>query len=142
MKPRRTKRIFEPPAILLTDLAFNLVIFFVVCASTEPATGRKQPIPSSSKDQQAAQADKNVEVVLTRTAVTINGVATPLDDFTAKLQALLAGKTRPEERMVVVRTERPKDTPYRQWIRLTGMIEQAGGIVTLQMEESRDVVVP
>ena len=26
----------EPPAVLLVDIAFNLLIFFVVCASTQP----------------------------------------------------------------------------------------------------------
>ena len=41
----------EPPAIMLTDLAFNLLIFFVVCASTEPETGRKQNISGGSKDK-------------------------------------------------------------------------------------------
>ena len=29
---------------LLTDLAFNLLIFFVVCASTEPEKGRPQQV--------------------------------------------------------------------------------------------------
>jgi biopolymer transport protein ExbD len=140
MKPRRTKRIFEPPAILLTDLAFNLVIFFVVCASTEPATGRKQTIPSSSKEQQAAQANYNIEVGLTRTTIVINGEPTAPDQVVTKLEKLLAGKTTPQDRMVVVKSD--KMTPYSHWIQATGLIEQAGGVVTVQLEESRDVVVP
>ncbi len=46
---RASKMVVEPPAILLTDLAFNLVIFFVVCASTDPESGRKQDIPSGEQ---------------------------------------------------------------------------------------------
>ncbi len=53
---------------------------------------------------------------------------------------MLAGKTKPEERMVVVRAA--GDTPFGHWIRVTALIEQAGGLVALQVEESRDVVVP
>jgi biopolymer transport protein ExbD len=138
---RRRKMPVEQPAVLLTDLAFNLVIFFVVCASTDPETGRRQDIPRGTKDPAAAaQTAQNVELVLTRTTVAVNGVVTPLNDLAAKLRPMLAGKTRPEERMVVIKSS--KDTPYQHWILVTALTEQAGGIVALQMEESREVVVP
>jgi biopolymer transport protein ExbD len=145
---RRKKAAYEPPAVLLTDLAFNLVIFFVVCASSDPEanrraeSGRRQDIPSSSKDQaKMAEEAKNIEVHLERdtTHVEINGLRTPLERFTEKLTPLLAGKTRPEERMVVVRSN--KDVPYQHWIRMTGMIEKAGGVVALQVEEEKEVIV-
>jgi biopolymer transport protein ExbD len=118
------------------------VIFFVVCASTEPESGRRQEVPSSRKDEgAAAQMAKNVEVMLTRTTVAINGEPTPINDFASRLRAKLAGKTRPEERIVVVKTQAPKDTPYQHWIRVTSMIEQAGGLVALQVEEGREIKV-
>jgi biopolymer transport protein ExbD len=122
---------------LLTDLAFNLLIFFVVCASTEPDKGRAQQVPSSSKDATPEKATKNVEVVLTRTTVSVNGAEMPLTDLQAKLTELLAGKSRPEDRIVVIRSE--KDTPYHQWIKVTGLIEKAGGVITLQLEEEKEV---
>src|SRR5881394_3769630 len=104
---RGSKMLREPPAILLTDLAFNLLIFFVVCASTEPETGRKQKVPSSSKEKaQAPQGEQNLEVSLAtregRPTVAINGETIPESDFTAKIRQLLAGKTKPEQRLVVV----------------------------------------
>jgi biopolymer transport protein ExbD len=138
---RSNRMLVEPPAVMLTDLAFNLVIFFVVCASTEPESGRKQDVPSSRKEENTAQVAKNIEVSLTRTTASINGEPTPLGDFPSKLKAKLAGKTRPEERIVVVKTEAPKDTPYQHWIRVTTMIEQAGGVVALQVEEGREIPV-
>ncbi len=142
MKRARTnKRVYEPPAVLLTDLAFNLVIFFVVIASTEPATGRKQPIPSSSKDQKAAtQTTQNIEVSLEGETVSVNGARVPFGQLTDKLRPMLSGKTKTEERMVVLRTS--KNTFYRDWIHVTNMIEEAGGIVALQLEDSQTVVVP
>jgi biopolymer transport protein ExbD len=140
---KRSKRMFEPPAILLTDLAFNLVIFFVVCASMEPTSGRRQDIPRGSKDATASpQSAQNVEILLSRTAIKINGTPTSIAELPGRLRPLLEGKTKVEERMVVVKTEAPKDTPYQKWIRVTAMIEQAGGVVALQIEESREVVVP
>jgi biopolymer transport protein ExbD len=122
---------------LLTDLAFNLLIFFVVCASTEPEKGRAQQVPSSSKDAATEQQTKNIEVALTRTTVAVNGADVPIADLHAKLRDLLAGKIRPEDRIVVIRST--KDTPYSRWIRVTGLIEKAGGVITLQLEEEQEV---
>ncbi len=122
---------------LLTDLAFNLLIFFVVCASTEPEKGRSQQVPSSSQEKKADQPAQNIEVALTRTTVSVNGAELPAGDLPAKLRELLANKSRPEDRIVVVRST--KDTPYSQWIRVTGQIEKAGGMITLQLEEEREV---
>ena len=138
---QRKKHAYEPPAVLLTDLAFNLVIFFVVCASTDPESGRKQDIPRGTKDPAAAtKSEQNVEVLLTRNSIEINGARTTLDEFTAKLAPMLAGKTQPQERMVVIKSN--KDVPYHNWVRVTALIEQAGGVVALQIEEDREVVVP
>ena len=122
---------------LLTDMAFNLLIFFVVCASTSPDKGRAQQVPSSSKDAQTEQSTKNIEVALTRTTVAVNGNDVPVADLHAKIRDLLVGKSKPEERIVVVRST--KDTPYVQWIRVTGLIEKAGGVITLQLEEEKEV---
>jgi biopolymer transport protein ExbD len=139
----RKKHAYEPPAVLLTDLAFNLVIFFVVCASTDSdlKTGRKQDIPRGTKDASAAAtSEKNMDVHLTRNSIEFNGVPTALADLRAKLEPRLAGKTRAEDRMVILKC-RTKDVTYQQWIRVTTLIEQAGGIVALQLEEDQEVIV-
>jgi len=34
-----------------------------------------------------------------------------------------------------------KDVPYERWINVTGLIEQAGGVVTLQLEEEQAHIV-
>ena len=122
---------------LLTDLAFNLLIFFVVCASLTPDKGRPQQMPSSSKDKQNEQQNQNIEVSITRTTVSVNGDDVPLVDLKAKLKTLLPNKAKPEDRIVVVKSA--NDTPYRQWILVTGRIEQAGGLITLQLEEEKEV---
>lgn len=122
---------------LLTDLAFNLLIFFVVCASTAPEKGRPQQVPSASKDKGTEQKGQNVEVAIGRTTVVVNGAEVPLPELTAKLTGLLANKARPEDRIVVVKSA--KDTPYSQWIRVTERIEEAGGVITLQVEDETEV---
>ncbi len=126
---------------LLTDLAFNLLIFFVVCASSaQEQKGRPQQVPSTQNENKPSETKpQNVEVVITRTAVSLNGADVPLAELRAKLVALLANKTRPEDRIVEVKSA--KDTPYSHWIRVTGAIEDAGGVVTIQVDVEKDVVV-
>jgi biopolymer transport protein ExbD len=126
---------------LLTDLAFNLLIFFVVVASNETEQkGRPQQVPSANKDKAEQPKSQNVEIAMTRTTASVNGAEVSLDKLTAELTKLLAGKARPDDRIVVVHSA--KDVPYSFWIQVTGKIDKAGGVITLQLDEEKQVVVP
>jgi len=127
----------EPSAVTTGDIAFNLIVFFLVCASAAPDTGRRQNVPRSETSPQQAQKTQHVEVQLTRSTVALNGDVVRIRDFGPRLRGLLAGKSRDEDRVVVVKS-RP-DVPYHHWIAATSMIEEAGGIVTIQREEEREV---
>lgn len=130
----------EPPSVLLVDIAFNLLIFFVVCTSTEPQDGRKQDLPGSEQSNTAtAQQAENIDVAISRSTASINGSPVRQADFVPRLKELLKGRQKPEERIVVVKSS--TDTPYEHWIDVTGAIEDAGGVITLQIEENREVQV-
>lgn len=137
---RTTKLLVEPSAVTTGDIAFNLIVFFLVCASTAPDSGRRQEIPRSETTPQQKQKTQNIEVQLTRTTMAINGDVVRVRDFAPQLRRLLAGKSRPEDRVVVVKS-RP-EVPYHHWIAATATIEEAGGIITIQREEEREVHIP
>lgn len=130
----------EPPAHATGDIAFNLIVFFLVCASIQPDSGRPQTLPSSETVEDEKQQSENIEVALSRTAVLVNGDVTAKDRLQSRLRTLLAGKAAPDEKVVVVKSD--SDTPYHHWIFVTSAIEDAGGVVTLQLEEERTVQVP
>jgi biopolymer transport protein ExbD len=133
MKPRRTNKLLvEPPASATGDIAFNLIIFFLVCASVQPDSGRSQTIPRSDKQEQEQQ-DTNIEVTLTRNVVMLDGLQREDADFFSLMQEKLLNKVRDEDRVVIVKSE--PNTPYSRWIKFTELIEQAGGIITIQTEE-------
>lgn len=140
MKFRRpqSKLLIEPPSVATGDIAFNLVVFFLVCSSVQPDSGRKQTIPRSETKEQQTEQSQNVEVALTRTTASINGDPVRMEQFAPRLRALLRSKTKEEDRVVVVKSR--GDVPYHHWILVTGAIEQAGGVITLQLEEERTVV--
>ena len=138
MRPKRTtKLLVEAPAVTTGDIAFNLIVFFLVCASVQPDSGRKQSVPRSEQQEKEKAKVEHVEVRLTRTTAAINGDVVRARDFVPRLRALLAGKTRPEDKVVVVRSD--QETPYSHWIAVTAMIEEAGGIITVLREEEREV---
>lgn len=137
MKLRRQKLLVEPPSVATSDIAFNLIVFFLVCASVQPDTGRSQLLPRVEEKSEKQKQSQNVEVSIAQTTLIVNGEPVPVDQLARKISALLAGKQRPEDRVVIVKSD--KETPYQRWIYVTGLIEEAGGLITLRLDEERKV---
>src|SRR4029078_5165310 len=140
LERRLGKLLVEPAAVATGDIAFNLIVFFLVCASTQPDSGRRQDLPSSEKVKQEQKTD-NILVPLSQSdkIVTVNGDQVKTPEFPARLARLLQAKTRPEDRIVVVKSD--PNTPYLHWIAITTQIQDAGGSITIQREEERTVSV-
>ncbi len=141
MNLKRTKLLVEPPATATSDIAFILIVFFLVCASVEPDKGRAQVLPRSEPEKEKDKQSQTIEVELTRTAVILNGKFPPLtaEQFARAIALKLADKTRDEDKIVAVKSR--KEVPYSHWMQVTGIIEDAGGVITLQIEEEQTVKV-
>lgn len=139
MKLRRNKLLVEPPAGASSDIAFILIVFFLVCASVQPEQGRPQEIPKTEEEPDKKEQSQNPEVELTRTVVILNGDPVADKTFQPRLSALLARKDKPEDKVVMLKSR--KDVSYERWISFMSQIEKAGGIVTLQLEEEHAHVV-
>jgi biopolymer transport protein ExbD len=78
-----------------------LIVFFLVCASTQPDKGRKQDIPASQQNQQAEQKQEHTEILVTKTGIVLNGAAVRRQRFEVTLgntfQRQAAGR-RPHRR--------------------------------------------
>jgi biopolymer transport protein ExbD/biopolymer transport protein TolR len=136
VKLRRPKYLVETPTSAMNDIAFILIVFFLVCASVEPEDGRSQVIPRSEKNEDR-QTSQSTEVGLTPATVTIDGTPYRLNEFQSRIRQILAQKKTEAERVVVLKSQ--ADVPYKHWIAMTGIIERAGGIVTLLLEEEQTV---
>jgi biopolymer transport protein ExbD/biopolymer transport protein TolR len=138
VKLRRPKYLVETPTSAMNDIAFILIVFFLVCASVEPEDGRSQVIPRSEKNEDQ-QTSQSTEVGLTPATVTIDGTPYRLNEFQSRIRQILAQKKTEAERVVVLKSQ--ADVPYEHWIAMTGIIERAGGIVTLLLEEEQTVII-
>ena len=102
MKIQRRKLLVEPPSSAATDIAFILMIFFLVCASVQPGTGREQTIPRSEEEENQSQQTQNIEVSISPGAVVVDGEPIPTHRLRRKLEAMLAGREKEEDRVVIV----------------------------------------
>ena len=114
------------------------ILFFLVCASVEPEDGRPQIIPSSEKSEEQSNA-QSIEVGLTPSTVTIDGIPYQQEQFKEKIAQLLIQKDTDSERIVIVKSQ--SDVPYKHWIAMTEIVQKSGGIVTLLLEEEQTIIV-
>ena len=134
-----SKLLVEPAAVATGDIAFNLIVFFLVCASSQPDSGRKQDIPSSQQQANQEQKQEHTEILVTKVGIVMNGAAVRSTDLPGRLETHFKGKPRLEDRVVVIKS-RP-DTPYQNWIEVTSIVQDAGGSITIQREEEQTVTV-
>ena len=139
MKLKRGQVLIDPPASASSDIAFILIIFFLVCASVQPETGLAQNLPQTETKEQKKDQSKNLEVSITPTTIVLNGSPLQLPEFAERITAALATKTRDADRVVLVKSA--SDTPYDQWIRVSQAIDTAGGILTLELASERTITV-
>ena len=135
MNLKRGKLLVDPPASASSDIAFILIIFFLVCAAVQPETGIAQVLPKTEEKNDKQDQSKNLEVSITPTSIVLNGSPLKLPAFTQRLTAALSKKTRDADRIVTVKSD--PNTPYPIWIKVSQVIEQAGGILTLELESDR-----
>lgn len=135
MKLRRGKLLVDPPASASSDIAFILIIFFLVCAAVQPETGVAQILPKTEEKTDKRDQSKNIEVSITPSSIVLNGSPLKFPEFAQRLSSALSSKTRDADRIVTVKSA--PNTPYPLWIKVSQVIEQAGGIVTLELESDR-----
>ncbi|MGB0328217.1 MAG: ExbD/TolR family protein [Akkermansiaceae bacterium] len=135
MKLKRTKLLVDPPASASSDIAFILIIFFLVCAAVQPESGIAQVLPKTEEKTDKREQSKNLEVSITRSSIVLNGSPLKLPEFAQRLAKDLSEKERDADRIVIVKSA--PDTPYLLWIEVSQIIEKAGGILTLELETDR-----
>jgi biopolymer transport protein ExbD len=139
MKLKRGKMLIDPPACASSDIAFTLIIFFLVCAAVQPETGISQALPKTEEKSEKRDQSQNLEVSITPSSIVLNGSPLQLPEFTRRIAAELKTKTREQDRIVVVKSA--PDTSYPVWINVSRAIDNAGGILTLELESEKTILV-
>ena len=123
-----------------SDVAFLLIIFFIVTTTLVRPMGRLIDIPSAASDEKNEER-KNLTVTVMVDKMLFgrdeaSQKQTSLPAFRAELAGMkLAGKAE-QDRMIVVNLE--DDVPYESFYEVVTAISQADGIVTLVEEEEEE----
>jgi biopolymer transport protein ExbD len=139
MKLKRGQLLVDPPSSASSDIAFILIIFFLVCASVQPEDGHDQRLPRAEPEEEQQKQTKNLEVSITPTSIVLNG--SPLNEatFPERITKELAERKREEDRVVILKSS--PQTPYTRWIAVSQVIDQAGGLLTLEVTEEKSIQV-
>lgn len=118
----------------LSDIAFLLIIFFILATSIQRITGFETDLPSGKRDQQTQKADdKTPTVGLKDGRITFNEADVSLNELRRKLTALRLAE-RSEERRVILLDAAP-DVGYQSYFEVMATITAANGVIGILTED-------
>ncbi len=127
--PRRHSPEPHVPFISLADIAWQLIIFFLVTSTFAKNEAVNLELPNSQEQSGQEQSEDTITVQASETALMLNSNPVELAEVEAQLAALLAGKTADAERVVVLMPA--DDLTFQRNLDITLAIKRAGGIVAL-----------
>lgn len=122
------------PVVSFSDLAFLLIIFFILATTLVKTHGFSTDFPSGEKSDEPAE--KTPSVVIQADRVTLNDKPVDLATLRKELHALKLAERQGEEKVVLL--EAPADVPYQRYFETMAAISEAGGVICIVREEKEN----
>jgi biopolymer transport protein ExbD len=131
---RKEKRDLEIPTDSVSDIAFLLIIFFILTTTLSKLTGFTAELPSAAaSQQQAAKTDaKTPTVQITNGKLLFNEQEVSMAALRERLLDLQLAKKQGEEKVVML--EAAGKVNYQAYYEAMAAISGAGGIVAIVEE--------
>lgn len=128
----RKKTISEiVPTDSLSDIAFLLIIFFILTTSIRKITGFTADIPTGQKSDQVA--DKTPTVALHEGRMLFNDNQTSIPDLRKTLADMQLSTRQADQRVVML--EATGKVNWQQYFEVMATIQAQGGVVAIVREE-------
>lgn len=121
------------PTDSISDIAFLLIIFFILTTSIQRLTGFRTELPSGERAA-VQQAEKTPTVAVHDGTVALDGESVSLDQLRLKLEALQLHDKTNEAKVVIL--ESAGAVNYQQYFEVMAAISAAGGVVGVIQEEA------
>ena len=121
------------PFISLADIAWQIIIFFLIASTFLKSDSLNVAMPTASPSP-ASVMSRPIVVNAGEMTLTVNGLDVPLADLETRLNILLAGTTRDEQRAVVARFR--DDLSFQRNAAIMYAIERSGGVVVISEQPS------
>ena len=134
---QKTSSLVELDLASFSDIAFLLIIFFVLTTSLNRPTGRVIDMPSASKPEERKSDAAVPTVGILKDRILLGSgrnddrEVTPTELRNNLLERkLLSAPER--DRMIVINLD--KDVPYERYFQIVTMISETGGIIAMMTE--------
>ncbi|MFP4354937.1 MAG: ExbD/TolR family protein [Phycisphaerae bacterium] len=116
------------PVDSFSDIAFLLIIYFILATTLVRTQGFSAEMPGGQKAQQETE-DKTPTCTLRGSEILWKDKPVSLDQFRAELAGMkLAEKQEQDEKVIILKTV--ESVPYEQYYRVWAAITRAGGVVS------------
>jgi len=132
-KKLKRERSTEIPVNSFADIAFLLIIFFVIATKLVQNMGVITEIPSGEKSN--APDKTAITVQVHHDKITYNGTSMGVPELRKKLREKKLHKKTTKERVVLMETS--GNVPYQLYFDVLSTVSSAGGIVAIVTEEEK-----
>jgi biopolymer transport protein ExbD len=129
---RRKRGDADIPVASFSDLAFLLIIFFILVTSLDTTKGFKADLPAGEKGE--AKQGKTTTVVLRDDRVVINDADVSMAQLKEKLVGMALPSRQDEEERVVL-LEAVGNVTYQNYYEAMSIIHAAGGLVAIVRQD-------
>lgn len=121
------------PFISLADIAWQLIIFFLVTSTFTKNEAMNIELPNGDDQAAAAQESKTITVKASEQAIIVDEAPVAFAELEVHLRGALAGRTAESERVVVL--EASDDLTFQRDVEVMAAIKRAGGIVAIMQDD-------
>ncbi len=129
---KEKKRSGGIPTDSFSDIAFLLIIYFLVATTLVKVNSITADLPSGEKSAQT-ESDKTPIVNLRGAEIFLNDKKLTIELLEERLAALELASKEPKDRVIML--ESAKGTPYENYFQALAAISANGGVVALVEED-------
>ena len=119
------------PFISLADIAWQIIIFFLLAATFAKSDSLNLDLPGASSDKSRSAAP-TITVEVGDSALSVNGRRVAFESLEGRIRELLAGKKTEAQRAVVVLAK--DDLSFQRHVDVMYAVQRAGGILVMSEE--------
>ncbi|MBM4148753.1 MAG: biopolymer transporter ExbD [Lentisphaerae bacterium] len=128
----KRKRAVDIPLDSFSDIAFLLIIFFILTTSIQKMTGFQTELPAGEKSE-VKQTEKTPTVNIGAGRLLLNEKSVSLEQLAAELQALQLGTKADDQRVVLL--DSAPDVEYQLYFEVMAVITASGGVIGILTED-------
>jgi len=129
--PKR-KREVGIPLDSFSDIAFLLIIFFILATSIQKMTGFRTELPAGQQSQ-VKQTEKTPTVNISAGRVMLNEKTVSLEQLATELKAMELGSKEDEQRVVLL--DSGPDVDYQLYFEVMAVITASDGVIGILTED-------